>query len=520
VNAGATGTADTKTAVKLVINDRLLEAHQGDTVLEVARREGIDIPSLCHISGTAPWAACRLCLVEVEGVDKLQAACTTWVTEGMVVKTDTTRVRARRESYLKMYLSDHNSYCEAPCSHACPTHIDIPAYLAALAGGDAAGAVAIVHDELPFPGILGRICPRYCEPVCRRAQVDEPIAICALHRAAADHGGAQPLRSPVSSGKRVAVIGAGAAGLSAAWFLTASGHQVTIYDAKDKPGGALRYLIPEFRLPEKVLDCELQPLWDAGARFVPGSRLGRDVDAEMLLEAGFDAVVVSIGSSATTAPGGPSDGPLDAVDLLARVRRGDTVRLSRRVVVAGDSLTAIDAARTALRLGAAEVIVITSGQPGSEVAGSPDLDDAREEGVRFEFGSTLAEVNAPGTTVIIARDPAPAPKSAEVQANRHTGRTPRTGVFAAGDVLSGETTSVIHAVAGGKRTALAVDAWLRGIDLDKLEAAVAAYEALPYMEQLDRESEMGALGRGRGGRAPGWGGGGLPEPRPRHSSRG
>ena len=134
--------------------------------------------------------------------------------DGLVVKTDTPRVRARRESYLKMYLSDHNAYCEAPCSHACPTHIDIPAYLAALAAGDAAGAAAIVRAELPFPGILGRICPRYCEPVCRRGDIDEPIAICALHRAAADPSGTRALpRHP--SGKRVAVVGAGPAGLAA-----------------------------------------------------------------------------------------------------------------------------------------------------------------------------------------------------------------------------------------------------------------------------------------------------------------
>ena len=101
-----------------------------------------------------------------------------------------------------MYLSDHNAYCEAPCSHACPTHIDIPAYMAALAAGDAAGAAAIVREELPFPGILGRVCPRYCEPVCRRGDVDEPIAICALHRAAADHSPGARLASgrPAASG--------------------------------------------------------------------------------------------------------------------------------------------------------------------------------------------------------------------------------------------------------------------------------------------------------------------------------
>ncbi len=122
--------ADAASQVTLTIDGKELRAQAGETVLDVARRARIYIPALCHIADTAAWGACRLCLVEVDGVDKLQAACTTWVAEGMVVRTNTPRVRARRESYLKMYLSDHNAYCEAPCSHACPTHIDIPAYMA------------------------------------------------------------------------------------------------------------------------------------------------------------------------------------------------------------------------------------------------------------------------------------------------------------------------------------------------------------------------------------------------------
>jgi formate dehydrogenase major subunit len=214
----------TTTDLKLTINGKEVAAESGQTVLAVARREGIDIPALCHMEGMPAWGGCRLCLVEVQGVDKLQAACSTLVTEGMVVQTDTPRVRARRESYLKMYLSDHNAYCEAPCSHACPAHIDIPGYMAALANGDFAGAAETVRGDLPFPGILGRVCPRYCEPVCRRGSVDEPIAICALHRAAADYqsagatdsAGGKRLKTSSPSGRRVAVVGAGPAGLSAA----------------------------------------------------------------------------------------------------------------------------------------------------------------------------------------------------------------------------------------------------------------------------------------------------------------
>ena len=128
----------TDTQVKLTINGRLVTATKGETVLQAAKRAGIEIPALCNVEDMAPWGACRLCLIEVEGWPKLQAACTTWVDNGLVVRTETPRVRAKRESYLKMYLSDHNSYCEAPCSHACPTHIDIPRYMAASPAASAA----------------------------------------------------------------------------------------------------------------------------------------------------------------------------------------------------------------------------------------------------------------------------------------------------------------------------------------------------------------------------------------------
>ena len=138
----------TDTQVKLTINGTLVTATKGETVLQAAKRAGIEIPALCNVEGMAPWGACRLCLIEVEGWPKLQAACTTWVDNGLVVRTETPRVRAKRESYLKMYLSDHDSYCEAPCSSACPTHIDIPAFLERIAEGDLAGASTYLEEAL------------------------------------------------------------------------------------------------------------------------------------------------------------------------------------------------------------------------------------------------------------------------------------------------------------------------------------------------------------------------------------
>jgi len=533
----------TKAAVMLTIDGKDLNAREGETVLDVARREGIDIPALCHEEGTAAWGACRLCMVEVEGLDKLQAACTTWVADGLQVKTDTARVRARRESYLKMYLSDHNAYCEAPCSHACPTHIDVPAYMAALASGDVATAAEIVREELPFPGILGRVCPRYCEPVCRRGDVDEPIAICALHRAAADHSGTR-LIAGVPTGKRVAVVGAGPAGLAAAWFLTARGHQVTIYDANPLAGGSLRYAIPEFRLPAKVVDKELEPLWEAGVRFVGESELGWELDPEGLFDAGFDAVVIGVGTweePKHLLPG--DDAALRGLDVLKRVREGRAVRFNTRVVVIGDGITALDVARTARRKGAKEVVVIAPHEGEAIPAGARELAAALEEGVRFEFGTLAKKVKSKGgkvqgvecvrvtrekgrlkevrgsrfdvagTTVVLATGYSPKlgesagylslGEGTRLQANYYTGRTPEDGVFAAGDAVS-SSQSVIHAVASGKRTALSIDAWLRGEDLETLEGQLAVFNGLPYLQQLADEPKLGDLGQRLAERTPVW----------------
>ena len=517
----AVATAGTAaTPLSITINGRQCVAAQGETVLDVARREGVDIPALCHQAGSPAWGGCRLCLVEVAGVEKLQAACTTWVADGMSVQTETPRVRARRGSYLRMYLSDHNAYCEAPCTHACPTHVDIPGYLAALAAGDAAGAAALVREELPFPGILGRVCPRYCEPVCRRGDVDEPIAICALHRAAADHSKARLSRG-ASSGRRVAVVGAGPAGLSAAWFLVGRGHQVTLYDAEAQAGGSLRYVIPEFRLPGQVLDVELQPLWDAGVRFVGDSKMHYETDPRGLFDAGFDAVVLSTGAKTKSGKKHGLDGRrLDASDFLRQQRDGQRTQLAGRVVVIGDGMTAVDAARTALRSGAETVTVISRHSSDTVPADPHEVAAAREEGVSFEFEAPAERLEAETeTTVILAsehRNGAPLKIGGDhLHANQFTGRTAQDGLFVAGDALGGSR-SIIHAVASGKRAALAIDAWLRGEDLAALEEGLAAYSRLPYLEQLKQAEGLDSLAGRLTERDPVWlrmGAGAEPEAR-------
>ena len=229
--------------------------------------------------------------------------------------TGSPRARAKRSSFLRMYLSDHNAYCEAPCTDACPTHVDVPGCLAALAEGDFAQAAAIVRKELPFPAILGYVCPAYCEPVCRRGDLDEPIAICATHRFIADES-ERRLQPGPSTGKRVAVVGAGFGGLSAAWFLVASGHRVTVYDSADTGGMSLRNEVAEAPLTDEAIELELRPRWDAGARFIGGRVPVRDLDLRILLDAGFDAAVRAFGPSGSQ--------PLPVPDAGERRRTGPT----------------------------------------------------------------------------------------------------------------------------------------------------------------------------------------------------
>ena len=265
-------------------------AREGETVLDVARREGIDIPALCHQEGMAAWGACRLCMVEVEGLDKLQAACTTWVADGLVGHRPTRRACAPGARATSRCTSRTTTpTARRPARTPAPRTSTSPPTWRRWPPATPPTAAAIVREELPFPGILGRVCPRYCEPVCRRGDVDEPIAICALHRAAADHSETRLIPGPADrqAGRgRRRRPGRSRRGLVPHRARPPGDH----LRRQPQAGGSLRYAIPEFRLPEKVVDKELAPLWEAGVRFVGESELGYEVDPDGLFDAGFDAV--------------------------------------------------------------------------------------------------------------------------------------------------------------------------------------------------------------------------------------
>jgi formate dehydrogenase (NADP+) beta subunit len=276
-----------------------------------------------------------------------------------------------------------------PCRAACPVGIDIPGYLRLIAAGNPDAANAVIREKVPLPGVLGRICIHPCENACRRGEINEPISICALKRFAAtgDEGlWRKNANSLPPTGKKVAIIGAGPAGLTAAFYLRKRGHSVTLFDAADKAGGMLRYGIPDFRLPAHILDKEIDDILGRGIAFKPNQTLGKDISLAQLKAAGFDAVFLAVGAQLSRKI--PLEGcelpdVLWGIDFLRKVSRGEKIRLKENVVVIGGGNVAVDAALTALRCGAKEVYMACLESEAEMPAGKWEIEEAISEGVKL-----------------------------------------------------------------------------------------------------------------------------------------
>lgn len=375
--------------VTLTIDGRSVEAPAGASVLEAARAVGIEIPTLCHVEGLEPASSCFLCCVQVEGVRTLSPACALRVAEGMVVTTDSEDIHASRKMALELLLSDHAGDCVAPCSARCPAGLDVSSYVLEIAAGRNDRAMEVIFDRLSLPGTLGRVCPRLCEQSCKRCEHDgDGLAIAALHRHAADRNrvAGEPWLPPRAepSGKSVAIVGAGPAGLSAAFYLQLRGHSCTVIDAHSRPGGMLRYGIPEYRLPRTALDDEIRVIEGLGAGFRMNTRLGRDVGLNALRR-DHDAVFLGIGAQLSS--GLRCDGEADALsglEYLRRVAEGCPPLLGERVIVIGGGNTAMDASRSAVRAGA-DVRVFYRRTRREMPCLLEEVEGAEEEGIRFEF---------------------------------------------------------------------------------------------------------------------------------------
>lgn len=278
----------------LTIDNRPVTVDPGATILDASRKLGIEIPTLCFLEGHPATTSCMVCVVKVNGQSRLLPACATKVEEGMVVECDTDEVHAARRMALELLLGDHVGDCVGPCVTGCPAHMDIPAMIGHIAAGRFREAIAVVKEHIALPAVLGRICPAPCEKVCRRSSVDSPVSICLLKRFAADIDLASddPYMPPCkpATGKRVAIIGAGPAGLAAAYYLLQEGIACTIYDDHTAPGGMLRYGVPMARLPHDVLDAEIGLIERLGAKF----ELGVAVNAADLRQH-YDAVLLAVG---------------------------------------------------------------------------------------------------------------------------------------------------------------------------------------------------------------------------------
>ena len=275
-----------------------------------------------------------------------------------------------------------------PCASACPAGIDIPSYLRLIALGKPEEACAVILEKVPFPGILGRVCMHPCEAECRRGEVNQPVSICALKRYAADKAGdvfERNTRVADATGKKVAVVGAGPAGLTAAFYLRKKGHEVIVFEARPKPGGMMRYGIPSYRLPEEVLDLEIGRVLGIGITLETGKRLGKDLDLGTL-QKDYDAVFLAPGlqeSRRIDLEGTDSEDVLWGVDFLSNASEGKDVDLKERVVVVGGGNVAVDVALTALRLGAGEVIMACLEKRKEMPASDWEIEQALEEGVRL-----------------------------------------------------------------------------------------------------------------------------------------
>ncbi len=266
--------------VTLTIDGRTVDGRRGHAPSSRRRGAlGIEIPTLCHVEGLEPVSSCFVCCVQVEGTRTLSPSCALPVADGMVVTTASDDIRAARRTALELLLSDHAGECVAPCAARCPAGLDIPGFVYEIASGENGRAIARIHERLSLPGALGRVCPRLCEESCRRCDWDhEGLAIGALHRYAADRNleAASPSlpRPGRPTGKSVAIVGAGPAGLTAAFYLLQQGHACTLFDAHPLPGGMLRYGIPEYRLPRDALDAEIRRHRAARGRVPHGPALG------------------------------------------------------------------------------------------------------------------------------------------------------------------------------------------------------------------------------------------------------
>lgn len=537
-------------SINITVDGRTIEAEEGQTLLNAALAAGIDIPRLCHDIKLSPGLNCGLCVVSVDGAPPVKA-CETLAARGMNVVTKDPELDELRRMQLDKLLSVHRGDCIAPCKRACPAHSDCQGYAGLIAEGFFDEALHLIKTSYPLPASLGRICPHPCEDACRRGILDAPVSLAALKRFAGDMELKKdkpylPELAP-SSGKKVAVVGGGPAGLTAAWLLAIAGHKVTVFEAQPRAGGMLRYGIPEFRLPKAVLDQEIAVIGAIGVEIKCGCKV--DMKSFEKIKEDYDAVFLGIGAwkaAPLQIPGEELPRVMSGLTLLRKTAVGESVCLGKRVAVVGGGNTAIDSARTAIRLPKVEKVTLLYRRSQDEMpAFAKEVAEAEMEGVELRFLTNPVEIKASGSGLAVrlqamelsAPDASGRRRPMPVQGKfsdfdcdslivavgqqvadmvpgsplmndrgtigtRENLETSVPGVFAGGDAVNQSNGLAVEAIADGQRAAEVIDKYLKGIQYIPCAQSYAEQKDLtaadfPYAEKKERQIPVSLSGEER-----------------------
>ena len=484
--------------IKITIDGKEFEAEQGKTIWEIAKDNGIEIPILCYNEKISHTTSCLVCCVKNLQNGRNIPSCATVATDGMQIEAMSDDLLKTRKTLLNLLLSEHNGDCEAPCTIACPAQAAVEEYVREGRKGNFLDSLKIIKERIPLPMSIGRVCPRFCEKDCRRNIIDDAVAINDFKRLAADlHYDEYMEELPELTGKKVAIVGGGPAGLGTAYFLRLQGIESVIIEKEAKAGGMLRFGIPEYRLPKDILDKEIAHFAKMGIEFKYNTTIGKDIVMEDLKK-DYDAVVVSIGcweaSSMRTKGEELAD---EGIVWLGNIARngwaGDN---PGKTIVIGGGNTAMDCVRTSVRLGSDDVSCVYRRTEKEMPAEEIEIEEAKEEGVNFEFLTAPISLRKDNDKLILTcqkmelgeadasgrRRPVPvADSNFDIEAdtviaaigqrtaefagaNRNKwGNLDASekncqvedNVFACGDCATGAAT-VVEAVAGARKTAIAI----------------------------------------------------------------
>ncbi len=431
----------------------------------------------------------------------------------------------------------------SPCQHTCPIGTEAPAYAALIALGRYDEAVQVIRKDNPLASVCGRVCHHPCESNCKSGEAGKPLAIRALKRFATDYGLKTGFKLPIQrkepKNQKVAIIGSGPGGLTAGYFLSLEGYDVTIFDAKSVIGGMLRVAIPTYRLPRELLDADIEAIKRSGVKFQTNTALGKDISIDSLLKDGYKAIFISVGAHMPMelgVPGEDAEGVIPSLKFLEAANLGKEVKVGKRVGIIGGGNAAVDAARAAHRLTGVEKVILIYRRTRVEMpAFKEEVDDAVDEGIDIQFLTApkqvltqngklvgiecfrmeLGEPDASGRrrpvpvegseftieldTLIKAIGEQPdvsflsdqglgISKRNTLVVDPETLATSREGVFAGGDAVTGPKT-VIHAISAGKIAAESIDKYLRGENLKREYTVTRPSIYIEPVELTDEEIE-------------------------------